>query len=233
MALFPFWWKPCFRGAVGIRKLEPLEGRNKLWLSAQCCWCSLNLLLMHRSIERWQTGQKGGQLPAALHHFRQRFLWHPSSRGNCRGPTNHQESSNTKNTAFSYASSGPMLLGTPWNPRQFKAPGPRPTIKHVKEARNGPDPPARGTDGPVRGTHSPVRGTDCPFNCRKRFYTPRWNYYINILDAAFLLTVGSFLLTVELFLPTFDNFSFFAYSWSFAASLLTVWAFLLAVGKCI
>ena len=48
-----------------------------------------------------------------------------------------------------------ILRDTP-KPRQFKAPGPKPTINQLKEARKGNgSPPKRGTDGPVRGADPP------------------------------------------------------------------------------
>ena len=58
-----------------------------------------------------------------------------------------------------------ILKDTP-KPWQLKAPGPKPTIKQLKEARKG-----RGTNGPVRGTDPSVKGTEAllivenGFNC--------------------------------------------------------------------
>ena len=59
-----------------------------------------------------------------------------------------------------------LLRDTP-EPWQLKAPGPRPTIKQLKEARKGNGSPVSGTDGPVTGMDSPVTGTEGPLNCRK------------------------------------------------------------------
>ena len=78
---------------------------------------------------------------------------------------------------------------------------------------------------------TPCTAIQGPNKCRFSARSPseplcvQWN-----IDAVFLLTVGSFLLTVELFylqvtrlvylqleLFCFDNFSFFAYNWSFCA----------------
>ena len=62
-----------------------------------------------------------------------------------------------------YASWGPIFLGTPPKPWQLKAPGPRPTIQQLKEARKGNRWPRNGNGPPP----PPVTGTDGPFNYRK------------------------------------------------------------------
>ena len=59
-----------------------------------------------------------------------------------------------------------ILRDTP-EPWQLKVPSPRLTIKQLKEACKGTDPPLRGTDGPRRGTDPQREGNGRPFTCRK------------------------------------------------------------------
>ena len=71
-----------------------------------------------------------------------------------------------------YASWGLTFLGTPQKPRQLKEPGPKLTIKQLKEARKGNGSPCKGNRWPRKGNgQPPATGTEglliveMPFNC--------------------------------------------------------------------
>ena len=74
-------------------------------------------------------------------------------------------------TDLCYASWGPIFLETPRNPDNEKAPGPKLTIKQLKEACKWNGSPVRGTNDPVSRTRLPVKGTEAllivenAFNC--------------------------------------------------------------------
>ena len=54
---------------------------------------------------------------------------------------------------------GSYILRDTAKPWQLKAPGPKPTIKQLKEARKGNGPPCKGNQWPRKGNGPPVTGT--------------------------------------------------------------------------